>query len=55
MWIREKSIFKEEYQKHNRWTVKELEYMCQEAGFQTIEVKPVEEYWFSYIGKKEGY
>ena len=45
-------VFEEEYQKHNRWTVKEFEQMCEKIGFKTIKAEPCRDYWLIYIGKK---
>jgi ubiquinone/menaquinone biosynthesis C-methylase UbiE len=44
--------FEEEYQKHNRWTVKEFERMCENAGFKTIKTEPRGDNWLFYIGGK---
>jgi len=44
--------FEEEYTKHNRWTLKELEQICEKSGFKTIKIESVEDFWLSYIGRK---
>lgn len=49
---RREHSFEEEYQKHNQWTVKEFERMCEDAGFKTIEIKQRGDYWLLYIGEK---
>jgi ubiquinone/menaquinone biosynthesis C-methylase UbiE len=45
--------FEEEYQKHNRWTVKDFARMCESAGFRTIEAEPRGDFWLFYIGRKQ--
>jgi ubiquinone/menaquinone biosynthesis C-methylase UbiE len=42
----------EEYRRHNRWTVKQFENMCENSGFETVKVEQLGDYWFLYIGKK---
>ena len=44
--------FKEEYQKHNRWTLKEFGQMCEKSGFKTIKIERDRDYWLLYIGKR---
>ena len=44
--------FEEEYRKHNRWSVKEFEQMCEEAGLKTLALGPVGDRNLLYIGKK---
>jgi len=45
-------IFEEEYQKHNRWSVREFREMCRNVGFRTVDLKPLGNRWLIYIGKK---
>ena len=45
-------IFEEEYQKHNKWSVKDFGRMCEDTGLKTQSLKPVGATWLCYIGKK---
>lgn len=44
--------FEEEYEKHNRWTVKDFVRMCDKAGFKTIKAEQRGDFWLFYIGRK---
>jgi len=47
-----KGTFEEEYEEHNKWNLSEFEKMLKSAGFTTISLKPSQNYWLSYVGKK---
>jgi len=44
--------FEEEYEEHNKWTIKEFRKMCEKASFKTIKSVSAGDYWLYYIGKK---
>lgn len=48
----EKRSFEEEYEEHNRWTMRQLEQMCKNAGFKTLKIKKHGDHFMSYIGEK---
>ena len=44
--------FEEEYQKHNRWSVKGFGRVCEKVGLKTESLRLIGDYWLLYIGKK---
>jgi ubiquinone/menaquinone biosynthesis C-methylase UbiE len=44
--------FEEEYRKHNRWTVKQFERICENAGFKTTKIQQRGDYWLTFIGRR---
>lgn len=45
--------FEEEYEEHNKWTLKEFKEMCEKAEFKTIKIKPSKQFYLVYIGIKK--
>lgn len=45
--------FEEEYKQHNRWTLDEFENICNQTGFKTLNIGPVNKYWLAYVGEVE--
>lgn len=44
--------FDEEYREHNRWSMKQFEEMCLDAGFKTKLLKTDGDFWLVYKGEK---